>query len=103
MPHARVIEQLKENLQSAYRKAIDADGKLDELKKAGHVKFNTIFTKEEGFTTTSNRFKPYVQELADELDKLPTTPEELPAALEAFVKKLGVLIQTLQAFKAQSK
>lgn len=33
MPHTRVLEQLKDNLQTAYRKSIDADGKLDELKK----------------------------------------------------------------------
>lgn len=33
MPHTRVIEQLKQNLQTAYRQAIDADAKLDELKK----------------------------------------------------------------------
>ncbi|WP_076412057.1 prephenate dehydrogenase [Shewanella sp. UCD-KL12] len=103
MPHTRVIEQLKENLQSAYRKSIDADGKLDELKKAGHGKFNTIFTQEQGFTTSSKRFKPYVQELADELDRLPTDAEELPAALEKFVPKLAVLLQTLQAFKEQAK
>lgn len=29
MPHTKVIEQLKENLQIAYRQAIDADAKLD--------------------------------------------------------------------------
>ncbi|NRB22584.1 prephenate dehydrogenase [Shewanella sp.] len=103
MPHTRVIEQLKQNLQSAYRKSIDADGKLDELKKAGHGKFNRIFAQTEGFTTSSNRFKPYVQELADELEVLPTDSETMPAALETFVRKLGILIQTLQAFKEQSK
>ena len=103
MPHTRVIEQLKQNLQSAYRKSIDADGKLDELKKEGHAKFNRIFTLTEGFTTNSNRFTPYVQELADELEALPTDSENMPAALEKFVRKLGVLIQTLQAFKEQSK
>ncbi len=103
MPHTRVIEQLKENLQSAYRKSIDADGKLDVLKKAGHGKFNTIFTQDQGFTTSSNRFKPYVQELIEELDKLPTDAEKLPEALEKFVRKLSVLLQTLQAFKEQAK
>ncbi len=102
MPHTRVIEQLKDNLQTAYRKSIDADGKLDELKKAGHVKFNTIFTQEEGFSTSSNRFLPYVQELADELDQMPTDAETLPPALEKFVRKLGVLLQTLQSFKDQA-
>ncbi|GGI69299.1 hypothetical protein GCM10007978_03880 [Shewanella hanedai] len=103
MPHARVHEQLKDNLLAAYRKSIDADGKLDELKKAGHVKFNTIFTQDQGFSTLSNRFKPYVEELALELDQMPTDAQALPIALEKIVRKLGVLLQTLQAFKDQAK
>ncbi|NRD75612.1 prephenate dehydrogenase [Shewanella sp. VB17] len=102
MPHTRVLEQLKDNLQTAYRKSIDADGKLDELKKAGHVKFNTIFTQNEGFSTRSNRFKPYVEELANELNTISTDQPVLPAELALLVKKLGVLLQTLQAFKDQA-
>ncbi|ASJ95478.1 MULTISPECIES: hypothetical protein [Shewanella] len=103
MPHSHLIEQLKENLQVAYRQAIDADAKLDELKKAGHGKFTTIFTQDEGFKARSNRFGPYVQELADEMTQLPTDAEALAPALESFVRKLGVLLQTLQAFKSQAK
>ncbi|ABO22309.1 hypothetical protein SHLO109777_12885 [Shewanella loihica] len=103
MPHSHLIEQLKENLQLAYRQAIDADAKLDELKKAGHGKFTTIFTQDEGFTSRSNRFGPYVQELADEMTKLPRQGDGLAPALESFVRKLGVLLQTLQAFKSQAK
>lgn len=103
MPHSQLIEQLKENLQVAYRQAIDADAKLDELKKAGHGKFNTIFTQDEGFDARSNRFTPYVQELAHEMTQLPTDTTAMAPALEKFVRKLGVLLQTLQAFKAQTK
>ncbi|MDX1279979.1 hypothetical protein [Shewanella colwelliana] len=103
MPHTHLVEQLKENLQVAYRQAIDADAKLDELKKAGHGKFSTIFTQDEGFDARSNRFGPYVQELALELTQLPNDASSMPAALEKFVRKLGVLLQTLQAFKSQAK
>jgi len=103
MPHTRIIEQLHQNLQTAYRQAIDADTRLDELKQAGHVKFDTIFTQKEGFSARSNCFRPYVQELSDELDTFPTDIAELPAAIELFVPKLGVLLYTLQAFKDQSK
>lgn len=103
MPHSQLIEQLKENLQVAYRQAIDADTKLDELQKAGHGKFSTIFTQDEDFDARSNRFGPYVQELANEMTQLPIDTEALAPALEKYVRKLGVLLQTLQAFKAQTK
>ncbi len=103
MPHTQLTEQLKQTLQLAYRQAIDADNKLDELKKAGHGKFTTIFTQEEDFETRSNRFSPYVQELAEEMTKLPTEQTALAPALEKLVRKLGVLLQTLQTFKEQAK
>ncbi|WP_394204582.1 prephenate dehydrogenase [Shewanella waksmanii] len=103
MPHTRVIEQLKQNLQTAYRQAIDADAKLDELKKAGHGKFASIFSKQEGFNTDSNRFGPYVQELAEELTQITPESTDINNKIEQFVPKLAVLLQTLQAFKNQAK
>ncbi|ABK46794.1 MULTISPECIES: hypothetical protein [Shewanella] len=102
MPHTKVIEQLKENLQIAYRQAIDADAKLDELKKAGHGKFTSIFTAEQGFIVSSNRFLPYVQELVDDLTKLQQQSSLDPAALETLVRQLATLLKTLHAFKKQS-
>ena len=102
MPHTKVIEQLKENLQIAYRQAIDADAKLDELKKAGHGKFTSIFTAEQGFMVSSNRFLPYVQELVDDLTKLQQHTSLDPVALETLVRQLAALLQTLHAFKQQS-
>ncbi|VEE62619.1 Uncharacterised protein [Shewanella putrefaciens] len=102
MPHTKVIEQLKENLQIAYRQAIDADTKLDELKKAGHGKFTSIFTAEQGFMVSSNRFLPYVQELVDDLTKLQQQSSLDPAALETLVRQLAILLKTLHAFKKQS-
>lgn len=102
MPQTKVIEQLKENLQIAYRQAIDADAKLDELKKAGHGKFTSIFTAEQGFMVSSNRFLPYVQELVDDLTKLQQHTSLDPVALETLVRQLAALLQTLHAFKKQS-
>ncbi|BDQ67788.1 prephenate dehydrogenase [Shewanella xiamenensis] len=102
MPHTKVIEQLKENLQIAYRQAIDADAKLDELKKAGHGKFTSIFTAEQGFMVSSNRFLPYVQELVDDLTKLQQHTSLDHVALETLVRQLAALLQTLHAFKKQS-
>ncbi|ABM23474.1 MULTISPECIES: hypothetical protein [Shewanella] len=102
MPHTKVIEQLKENLQTAYRQAIDADAKLDELKKAGYGKFTSIFTADQGFIISSNRFLPYVQELVDDLTTLESQPTLDPVALETYVRQLGILLKTLQVFKKQS-
>lgn len=102
MPHTKVIEQLKENLQTAYRQAIDADAKLDELKKAGYGKFTSIFTADQGFIISSNRFLPYVQELVDDLTTLESQPTLNPVALETYVRQLGILLKTLQVFKKQS-
>ncbi|WP_028775018.1 hypothetical protein [Shewanella waksmanii] len=103
MPHTRVIEQLKQNLQTAYRQAIDADAKLDELKKVGHGKFASIFGKQQGFSTESNRFGPYVQELAQQLTEISADNANINEQIEQFVPKLAVLLQTLQAFKNQAK
>lgn len=103
MPYTQVIQQLKENLQAAYRQAIDADVKLDELQKAGMGKFSAIFNADQGFKQQSSRFLPYVQELANELETLQGSTHIPPEALEQHVIKLGVLMQTLQAFKQNSK
>jgi hypothetical protein len=99
MPYTNVFLQIKENLQIAYRQAIDSDARLDELRKAGHGKFVAIFTEDQGFTESSNRFLPYVQELVIEFDKMQNSTHVAQETLEAFVKKLATLLQTLQVFK----
>ncbi len=99
----QIAEQLKENLQLAYRQAIDADAKLDMLQKAGHGKFSAIFTTQQGFKQSATRFQPYVTELLEELQALQQTTEIDQAKLESLVKKLGLVLQTLQAFKQQAK
>lgn len=103
MPHTKVQAQLQANLQTAYRQALDADKKLDELKKSGHAKFAVIFGKEEHFTTQSNRFKPYVQELASEMEALPAEEEAFAKGLSQLLPKLALLLQTLEAFKKSAK
>ncbi|MDO6620268.1 MULTISPECIES: prephenate dehydrogenase [unclassified Shewanella] len=103
MPYTKVIQQIKESLQTGYRQAIDADKRLDELHQVGHGKFVAIFTEEQGFSQSSNRFLPYVQELADELDEIQELRHIPPETLEAYVKKLGALLQTLHLFKQNTK
>ncbi|WP_299009049.1 prephenate dehydrogenase [uncultured Shewanella sp.] len=103
MPHTQVQAQLQSNLQTAYRQAIDADKRLDELKKSGHAKFSAIFKKEQKFTTQSDRFKPYVQELATEMEALPKDKDAFAQALNQLLPKLVLLLQTLEAFKQNTK
>ncbi|MCL1075865.1 prephenate dehydrogenase [Shewanella dokdonensis] len=103
MPYTKVIAQLKANLQTAYRQAVDADNSLDQLKQQGHAKFAKIFTDDQGFTTSSNRFLPYVQELAELVAKLEQDKAPAQQQLEHLVKQLAILLQTLARFKEQGR
>ncbi|MFQ6371573.1 prephenate dehydrogenase [Shewanella sp. YIC-542] len=103
MTYAKVIAQLKTNLQTAYRQAVDADNSLDQLQQQGHAKFAKIFTDEQGFTTSSTRFLPYVQELADIVARLEEETSPSQEQLEHLVKQLAILLQTLARFKVQNK
>ncbi|MCF1427777.1 MAG: prephenate dehydrogenase [Shewanella sp.] len=102
MPQNKVLEQLQENLQLVYRQAIDADNKLNGLQQAGHGKFQSVFADEQGFRTRSNRFLPYVKELAQELEEMKQQAELAPEDLQLMVKRLALLLKTLQAFKRQT-
>lgn len=101
MPYGNVITQLKTNLQTAYRQAVDADAKLDQLQQAGHGKFAKIFGDEQGFNTASTRFLPYVKELAEAVTQLEQQQDQV--LLESVVKRLALLLTTLAQFKQQSR
>ncbi len=103
MPYSKVFEQIQQNIQLVYRQAIDADQQLDALKQSGHGKHKAIFTKEEGFTTESNRFKAYVAELVEEFEELKKQEQPHNQAIADVVARLGVLLKTLQLFKQKAK
>ncbi|MDF0534735.1 prephenate dehydrogenase [Shewanella sp. A32] len=103
MPYTKVIAQLKTNLQLAYRQAVDADNGLDQLQQQGHAKFAQIFTDEQGFSTSSTRFLPYVQELAEAVAELEEDKAPSQDDLEHVVKQLAILLQTLSLFKEQRR
>lgn len=95
-----VISQLKENLQLLYRKAIDADESLVQLKSQGKGKHGSIFDKSVGFTCSSKHFKPYVEEVAMDVESLLNKEaEEMQQALPAVVKKMELLFKTMASFK----
>lgn len=93
-----IIEQLNANLKIVYRQALDADKKLDELQQQGHGKFKALFPADSGFDFEAKRFKPYVLDVAADVDSLSNdgmNEEKLKAA----VLKLQQLLQLLATFK----
>lgn len=95
-----VIEKLNENLQVVYRKAIDADKALELLTGQGKAKHSSIFPKDAGFAVSSNRFAPYVAELAEDIANLAKEDEaQLNSSLSTVVKKMEALFVTLAQFK----
>ncbi|MDM7861704.1 hypothetical protein QTP81_13970 [Alteromonas sp. ASW11-36] len=97
-------QQLHDNLQLIYRKAIDADAAIDSLQQQGKGKFSTIFDAQSGFTTEARRFGPYVKELATDIEGLKNADEaELEKQLPQVVKKIELLFKTLGEFKVTVK
>lgn len=94
-----LITTLNDNLKLAYRQAIDADKKLDELQKSGHGKFSALFTKDAGFDFEAKRFKPYVLDVASDVESLSSETPLNEEKLKKTVLKLQQLLQLLATFK----
>jgi hypothetical protein len=94
-----VIEKLNENLKVVYRQALDADKKLDELQQQGHGKFKALFTEDAGFTFEAKRFKPYVLDVAADVEALSHLEELDEQKLTSTVTKLQNLLKLLATFK----
>jgi prefoldin subunit 5 len=100
----KIIEALNENLRVIYRKAVDADAALNALAAKGKGKFNTIFAEGSGFSARNKRFGPYVEELAGEVATLVNANQEtLNKELPEIVKKIELMLTTLQQFKETIK
>lgn len=107
----KIIEALNENLKVIYRKAVDADAALNSLQHAGKGKFDSIFAAESGFETRSKRFVPYVEELAGEIagvasaeqDMKDAEQDHINTALPSIVKKIQLMLNTLEQFKKTLK
>ncbi|OHU86217.1 MULTISPECIES: prephenate dehydrogenase [Pseudoalteromonas] len=94
-----IIEKLNENLKVVYRQSLDADKKLDELQRQGHGKFKALFTEDAGFTFEAKRFKPYVLDVAADVEALSKAEHIDEQKLAFVVKKLQHLLQLLATFK----
>ena len=96
MPH------IDNSMQEIYRKALDADTRLDQLKSQGHGKFTSIFNQQTLFSIDANRFMPYVAEIADDIDRYKTSPED-ESQLPPLLKKMEQLLTVLAQFKNITK
>ena len=94
-----VISELNNNLKVLYRQAIDADSKLDSLQQQGKGNFSTLFNKDSGFAIEAKRFKPYVLEVASDVENLSTQDEIDQTLLKNAVIKMQQLHQLLASFK----
>ncbi|GAC30009.1 hypothetical protein [Brumicola pallidula] len=95
----QVLVKITENMQIIYRKAIDADSALEKLQQSGKAKFSVIFTEDNGFTTKSKRFGPYVDELARDVTMLQSDDVNIESEVTTIVKKMELMLLTLAKFK----
>lgn len=95
-----ILQKLSENVQIIYRKSIDADEIISKLQSSGKGKFKSIFAADSGFSTQSNYFKPYVEELAQDVTSLSELSEaQLKQSLPTIVKKIEQLYTTMTDFQ----
>ena len=101
-----LINSLESNLKELYRKAIDADNKLNELKKQGHGKFSAVFADSNLFSVQADKFMPYLEETAEEILSLKNSDNDVTAnkeKIEAIVKKLHLLHTNIASLSLVTK
>ncbi|MFM2484853.1 hypothetical protein [Celerinatantimonas yamalensis] len=101
MNQQNVIEQLQVNIKAIYHKAVDADRIINEQQADGLGQFDKIFVDNSPFTSESDHFLPYVEELANDLLALQDSDNEAQfiAILEPLVVKIELAHKTLASFK----
>ncbi|EWH11251.1 hypothetical protein DS2_05320 [Catenovulum agarivorans DS-2] len=97
-----ILENIRQNLALAYEKAQECDQILDQLQQNGQGKFSAIFT--DGFVTQATRFKPYVEEIAQDFYPYTQLSEAQqqqiePQVLAAIVVKLEKVFSTQAKFQ----
>lgn len=102
--YSAIESQLKDHLQNQYRQVIDADQRLDAIVQEGHGKFTAI-TEDPVFNTRARRFRPYWNEIAEQVAALDFSESEdtLQPKLARIVNQLALLSQLVTAFKEKTK
>jgi hypothetical protein len=99
-----IIQTLSENVQIIYRKSIDADQIISRLQHDGKGKFSAVFAEDAGFSTSSRLFKPYVEELANEVLGLePKDQDAVKEQLPSLVRKIELMLKTLNKFQKTAR
>lgn len=93
-----VIETIRQNIALAHQQAVDCDKLIEELKSQGKGQFSAIF--KEGFTTRSDKFLPYVEEMAAHFyDLIQLGQTEIPKDdLAKIVQQLEIIFSTQAKF-----
>ena len=81
-----VVNKITDSLKALYPLAQSADEQLEILKKQNKGKFSAIFPKDSLFTAESDRFLPYMVEVANELTEL------LKVENDVYVERLTTLM-----------
>lgn len=96
-----ILPHLDNNIQEIYRKALDADAQLNELKKQGMGKFSAIFEQNSLFNCNEKSFLPYVAELTEDIAKFRESEDQ--QQLTTILKKMELLYQVLGSMKNITK
>ncbi len=92
-----ILPHLEQNIQEIYRKALDADAHLAQLKQQGMAKFTAIFDQNSLFKCTDRTFMPYVAELTQDIADFRDKADQ--AQLNIILKKMELLYQLLGTMK----
>lgn len=96
----QAIAMLQTELKQLYRKCVDADQKLDKLRREGLAKFANLFGEDSPFSSDGRHFVDYLPELAADLEELPSAPnEQWPHRLKSLLEKIQAMHQLLEQFK----
>lgn len=93
-----VDTKLQEHLQQLYRQVIDADHYLDTLREQGKAKFQDVFADNTLFTSSGNRFQPYLNEIAANFEQWQQNKED-EQQLQILVQQLQLMTETLARLK----
>ncbi len=94
-----LLNQLELNLKELYRKAVDADATLQQLRQQGHGKYQQVFVNDGLFQTQSEFFMPYLSETAELIYLIRQSGQFNTATLQKIVLQLQTLHKTLAEFR----
>lgn len=94
-----VVNKITDSLKALYPLAQSADEQLDILKKQNKGKFSVIFPKDTLFTAESDRFLPYMVEIANELTALLKVKNDVYVeCLTRLMRKIHLMHDVLEKF-----